>query len=46
LRITSETYAAVLRLILKDKDGSGGGHWWVECGAYEIGWQVPHYAVA
>jgi hypothetical protein len=37
LRITSETYAAVLRFILKVKDGAGGGYWWVECGTCECG---------
>jgi hypothetical protein len=38
--------AARLRLILKVKDGVGGGDWWVECGTCECGWQVPHYAAA
>jgi hypothetical protein len=37
---------ALLRAILKVRDGAGGGYWWVECGTYECGWQVPHYAVA
>jgi hypothetical protein len=32
--------AARLRLILKVKDGVGGGDWWVECGTCECGWQV------
>ena len=33
---------AVLRLALKvtDKDG----YWWVQCGACDTGWAVPHYA--
>jgi hypothetical protein len=42
----SETDAAVLKIVLKIKDGAGGGYWWVECGTSECGWQVPHYAVA
>jgi hypothetical protein len=40
----SETDAAVLRVILKVKDGAGGGYWWVECGSCDAGWQVTHYA--
>jgi hypothetical protein len=36
----------VLKIVLKIKDGAGGGYWWVECGTSECGWQVPHYAVA
>ena len=39
----SETDAALLRVILKVKDGAGG-YWWVECGSCEAGWQVAHYA--
>jgi hypothetical protein len=34
----------LLRAILKVRDGAGGGYWWVECGACDTGWQVPHYA--
>jgi hypothetical protein len=30
----------------KVKDGAGGSYWWVECGACNTAWQVPHYAVA
>jgi hypothetical protein len=41
---TSETDAAVLRVILKVKDGAGGDYWWVECGACDTAWQVPYYA--
>ena len=41
-RYTSDP--ALLRVILKVKDGAGGGYWWVECGTCECGWQVPHYA--
>jgi hypothetical protein len=40
----SETDPAVLKVLLKVKDGSGGGYWWVECGSCECGWQVPYYA--
>jgi hypothetical protein len=40
----SETDAAMLRVILKVKDGAGGDYWWVECGACDTAWQVPHYA--
>jgi hypothetical protein len=29
----SATDAAVLRFILKVRDGAGGDYWWVECGA-------------
>jgi len=43
-RYTSDP--ALLRAILKVRDGAGGGYWWVECGTCECGWQVPHYAVA
>jgi hypothetical protein len=35
---------ALLRAILKVRDGAGGDYWWVECGTCECGWQVPHYA--
>jgi hypothetical protein len=35
---------ALLRAILKVRDGAGGGYWWVECATCECGWQVPHYA--
>jgi hypothetical protein len=37
---------ALLRVILKVRDGAGGDYWWVECGTCGCGWQVPHYAVA
>ena len=37
---------ALLRAILKVRDGAGGGYWWVECATCECGWQVPYYAVA
>jgi hypothetical protein len=36
----------MLRVLLKVRDGAGGDYWWVECGACDTGWQVPHYAVA
>ena len=35
----SETDAAVLRDILKVKDGAGGDYWWVERGACDTVWQ-------
>jgi len=41
-RYTSDP--ALLRAILKVRDGAGGGYWWVECGACDTAWQVPHYA--
>jgi hypothetical protein len=25
------------------QDGAGGDYWWVECGACDTAWQVPHY---
>jgi hypothetical protein len=40
----SATDAAVLKIVLKVKDGAGGGYWWVECGACDTAWQVPYYA--
>jgi hypothetical protein len=40
----AETDAAVLRVILKVRDGAGGDYWWVECGACDTAWQVPHHA--
>jgi hypothetical protein len=40
----SETDTAVLKFLLKVKDGAGGSYWWVECGACDTGWQVPYYA--
>jgi hypothetical protein len=40
-RYTSDP--ALLRVILKVKEGAGGGYWWVECATCEHGWQVPHY---
>jgi hypothetical protein len=40
------TDPALLRLLLRVKDGSGSDdYWWVECTSCEAGWQVPHYAV-
>lgn len=46
----SETNAAVLRIILKVKEGTGGDYWWVECNACDnacdSAWQVPYYAVS
>ena len=36
-RYTSDP--ALLRAILKVRDGAGAGYWWVECGTCECGWQ-------
>ncbi len=38
------TDPAVLRAILKVREGEGRGYWWVECGVCDHGWQVSHYA--
>jgi hypothetical protein len=38
------TDPAVLRAILKVREGAGGGYSWVQCGICDCGWQVPHYA--
>ena len=38
------TDPALLRAILKVRDGAGGDYWWVECSTCDTGWQVPHYA--
>jgi hypothetical protein len=40
----SETDAAVLRVILKVRDGAGEDYWWVECGVCDNPWQVLYYA--
>jgi hypothetical protein len=40
----SETDPAVLKVLLKVKPGLGEGYDWVECGACDTGWPVPHYA--
>jgi hypothetical protein len=40
----SATDAAVVRVLLKIRDGAGGDYWWVTCNACDIGWQVPFYA--
>ena len=37
------TAPALLRAILRVRDGVGGGYWWVQCANCEHGWQVPHY---
>jgi hypothetical protein len=34
----------VLKFLLKVKDGAGGSYWSGECGACDMGWQVPYYA--
>lgn len=38
------TDPALLRAILRVKEGWSGDYWWVECGVCDSGWQVPHYA--
>jgi hypothetical protein len=38
------TDPALLRVVLKVKDGASGDYWWVECSACDCAWQVPHYA--
>ena len=43
-RGTSETDAAILRAVLRVRDGAGGDYWWVECSACDCSWQVPHHA--
>jgi hypothetical protein len=40
----AETDRAVLKYVLKVKDGAGGSYWWVECGGCDTAWQVPYYA--
>jgi hypothetical protein len=37
------TDPALLRAILKVKDGAGGDYWWVECSICSCGWQVPYF---
>jgi hypothetical protein len=39
----SENDPAVLKFVLKVKDGAGGSYWWVECGGCDTAWQVPYY---
>jgi hypothetical protein len=41
---SSVTDPAVLRVLLKVREGAGGGYSWVTCGGCEGSWQVPHYA--
>lgn len=40
----SENDPAMLRVILKVRDGAGGDYWWVECGGCDTAWQVPYFA--
>jgi hypothetical protein len=40
----AEADAAVLKILLKVKDGLGEDYWWVECGDCGAGWQVPFFA--
>jgi hypothetical protein len=37
------TDPALLRAILKVRDGVDGGYRWVQCATCEHGWQVSHY---
>ena len=39
------TDPALLRAILRVREGAEGDYWVVECGVCETFWQVPHYAV-
>jgi hypothetical protein len=40
----SATDAAVLRVLLRVKDGMGGDYWWVECGACDTRLAGSYYA--
>jgi hypothetical protein len=40
------TDPTLLAAILKVRDGASEGYWWVECGACDTAWPVPHYAAA
>jgi hypothetical protein len=35
---------AVLRAILRVREGANGGCWYVKCAGCDCGWQVPYYA--
>lgn len=37
------TDPALIRMMLRVKEGAGGTHWFVECGVCGNGWQVLHY---
>jgi hypothetical protein len=39
----AETDPAVLRILLKVREGSGGDYWWVECGVCATSWAVPYF---
>jgi hypothetical protein len=41
--VRDTTDPALLKAILRVRDGVGGGYWWVECSTCEHGWQVSHY---
>ncbi len=41
-RYTSDP--ALLRIILKVRDGAGGDYHWVTCSGCDCSWQVPYYA--
>lgn len=38
--LASETDVALLRVVLKVRDGAGGDYWWVECGTCDCAWEV------
>jgi hypothetical protein len=38
------TDPALLRIVLKVKDGANDGYWWVECQGCDTAWQVPYFA--
>lgn len=42
----SEADPAVVRVLLKVRNGAGGDYWWVQCGACDTAWQVPYYAAS
>ena len=45
VRVRLRDNVAVLRVVLKVKDGAGGeAYRWVECSACDTAWQVPHYS--
>jgi hypothetical protein len=37
------TDPALLRVILRVRDGVDGGYWWVQCATCDHGWQVPYH---
>jgi hypothetical protein len=45
-RIKASYRSAMLRIVLKAKDGAGGDYWWVTCSGCDCSWQVPYYAAS